>query len=155
MLDLGTAVRRRRKDQRLTLVDLATMMEATADEMSKVATSLRRYFKHRSPEIGARMAAAWESGIRESLGLTCGLVQARKPVPIEPERRAGSDELLLDLLRRRGGEIVATQAEIAREVGAPASTVSRAIARLLKRGEIARQARRLTLLSPGRGLSSG
>jgi serine/threonine-protein kinase HipA len=61
-------------------------MEATADVMASVAPQVRAYFASRDAEIGSRMLAAWEAGIRDSLGLVRGLTLLKTP----PLRKGGS-----------------------------------------------------------------
>jgi serine/threonine-protein kinase HipA len=55
----------------LSLPVIKAVIEETADVLSEIAPGIERYFRdvatHR--EVGARILAAWEAGIRDSLGL--------------------------------------------------------------------------------------
>lgn len=74
-----------------------------------------------------------------------GLAEARAAVSAKSETKLPpSDARLLALLRQRGGEIMGTQAALAKELGVHASTVSKSFARLSKRG----------LVRTGRGIIS-
>lgn len=137
-----------------TRADLGTsrieeIFEATADAMATVAPGLGEYFRDSELEVGARMSDAWETGIRDSLGLTRGQKPVAKRGQREEPHKASSDARVLELLRRRGGRLTATQAEIAKELDLPASTISAAIKRLVDRGMIERSARSLSLPSKG------
>lgn len=54
----------------LTAREVAAVFEETADALSSVAAPLRNYFKTRKSDMGERMRAAWETGVRDSLGLS-------------------------------------------------------------------------------------
>jgi serine/threonine-protein kinase HipA len=56
-------------------------MEATADAMASVAPQVRAYFASRDGDVGTRMLAAWEAGIKDSLGLVRGLTLVKAPSP--------------------------------------------------------------------------
>ena len=64
----------------LSKKDIEGILEATADALSDTLGKMRRYFRSSEfPEIGKRIAAAWEEGIRETLQQTANLVPAGKP----------------------------------------------------------------------------
>ncbi|WP_066769634.1 HipA domain-containing protein [Candidatus Viadribacter manganicus] len=128
---------------------IEAILEATADALADTAPALARHFKNSEFEIGERIRAAWESGIRDTLGLSRGLAL----VPAQPRartRRAGqparSDALLLEHLRAHGGMISGTQKSIADAIGVPPTTLSSAIRRLVDRGLLFNGRRSLQLL---------
>jgi serine/threonine-protein kinase HipA len=53
----------------LALATIKAMLEETADALSGIAPEIERYFHDATPhrDVGARMLAAWEVGVRESL----------------------------------------------------------------------------------------
>lgn len=53
----------------LSAREILEILEATADALTEVSQPLRSYFNARDPELGSRILQAWETGIRESLGL--------------------------------------------------------------------------------------
>ncbi len=55
----------------LSLAAINAVLEQTADVLTALAPSVTRYFKERAahPEIGDRLLEAWQTGIRDSLGL--------------------------------------------------------------------------------------
>jgi serine/threonine-protein kinase HipA len=56
----------------LPLQAVNRIFEETADVLSKIARDVKTYFKTRAThrEIGDRLLAAWDAGIRDSLGIT-------------------------------------------------------------------------------------
>jgi serine/threonine-protein kinase HipA len=54
----------------LSLQAVNAVLEETADVLSTIALEVEQYFKERAThgEVGMRMLAAWQTGIRESLG---------------------------------------------------------------------------------------
>jgi len=54
----------------LSLPVIQAVFEETAEVLSKTAPEIERYFKESATrrEVGARLLAAWESGVRDSLG---------------------------------------------------------------------------------------
>jgi serine/threonine-protein kinase HipA len=54
------------------------LIESTADALASVAPDVKRYFAKRQGEIGLRILDAWETGIKESLGVVRGLVKGQK-----------------------------------------------------------------------------
>lgn len=128
---------------------IAEILEQTADALSDVAGEMRRYFGARDPDLGQRIAEAWSAGVRESLGALRGLVRASKAATKTSGRRAPSalDAQLLALLRDHGGRLDETQTSIGQRLGVHPSSVSRAIKRLVERGDLARGAHGLRLVS--------
>ena len=124
----------------------AKIFEETADVMSSVAPKIREYFSSEVNEVGKRMLDAWETGIRDSLGLIRGLVVIKKaPSKLQP-RVAKSDGILLEYLRKNGGSISGTRKTISNTLGIPQSTLSGSIARLVDRQFVHRSSRKITLL---------
>jgi serine/threonine-protein kinase HipA len=124
------------------------IFEAVADALADTAPSMGAYFKHSEFDIGARIRAAWEAGIRDSLGLTRGLAPVRSGPRSRMRRSASparSDAALLEHLRAQGGRLAGTQKSIAEAIGVPASTLSAAIKRLAARGLITVGRRTLAL----------
>lgn len=135
-----------------TRVDLSqreidTMLEATGDAMADISGDVRSYFASSDyPDVGQRMLAAWETGLRDSLGLTRGLAMTVTPAPSPKRTMAPSDSLVLEGLRNAGGTLGGTHRVIAEELGMPASTLAGAIKRLAGKRLIAVAPRKLTLL---------
>lgn len=121
------------------------ILEATADTLSDVAVELEKYFRQSEYEVGQRMIASWETGIKETLGLSRGLRASAPRKRERTPRSAKSDSLLLELLRQRGGTIVGAQKAIAAELGIPSSTLSASIARLVDKGLVSKDARKISL----------
>lgn len=55
----------------LALPAIAAVFEGTADALATIAPEIERYFKERAAhrDVGARLLAAWQEGISDSLGL--------------------------------------------------------------------------------------
>jgi serine/threonine-protein kinase HipA len=66
-------------------------MEATADAMAAIAPQVERYFASRQREVGSSMLGAWETGIRDSLGLIRNLRPAASVPSSKPRKAAGSE----------------------------------------------------------------
>ena len=49
--------------------EIKEIFERIADAISETRPELLRYFKHANPDIGQKIAAAWEDGMSQSLGL--------------------------------------------------------------------------------------
>lgn len=130
----------------LGLKKIEEHIEATADTLNEVGTELRKYFSSKEGEIGSRMLASWEAGMRDSLGATRGL----KPVPAlvsgRLPRMAKSDGLLLEYLRQRGGAATGTLISMANALEIPQSTFSASVKRLVERGLIRKGAKSIILL---------
>jgi len=120
-------------------------LEAVADAMADVAPDLKRYFADREHEVGQRIIAAWETGIKDSLGLIRGLVPAEKPAQ-EKRKLASSDGLLLEYLRQQGGSVTGSIRALASELDMPPSTLNASIKRLRERGLVARDGQEITLI---------
>ena len=125
------------------------VLESVADALAETAPGLARYFKESDIEVGARINAAWETGIKESLGLIRGLARAAKAPATHAKRRrapARSDSLLLEYIRQNGGAVVGTRAATAGALGVAPSTLSAAVKRLVERRLIESNKRKLVLL---------
>ena len=129
----------------LSLRKVEEVLEATADAMSAVATDVKKYFASQEGEVGLRMLNAWDVGIRESLGLTKGLVKAQKVAP-RPPRLARSDGIVLEFLRQRGGSARGTLKSLSAALDIPQSTLGTSIKRLAERGFVRRGKRSISLL---------
>jgi len=121
------------------------VLEATADAMSAVAVDVKRYFASQEGEVGLRMLDAWEIGIKESLGLTTGLVKVKK-APSKPPRMAKSDAIVLEFLRQRGGSARGTLKALSAALDIPQSTLSASLKRLGERGLVQRRSRSIALI---------
>jgi serine/threonine-protein kinase HipA len=121
-------------------------MEALADAMAAVAPDVRAYFAKKEGEVGRRMLAAWEVGIRESLGLVRGLEPVKAVAATRVPKVAKSDGVLLEYLRQKGGSATGTLKTIAATIGIPQSTLTNSVKRLADRGFIRRTSRRIALV---------
>jgi serine/threonine-protein kinase HipA len=122
------------------------VLEATADAMSAVAVDVRKYFASQEGEVGLRMLDAWEIGIKESLGLTKGLVKVEK-ASSKPPRMARSDGIVLEFLRQKGGSARGTLKSLSDALSIPPSTLSASLKRLSERGFVHRRSRSVALIS--------
>lgn len=122
------------------------IFEATADAMSSIAPKIRQYFSSQENEVGTRILAAWETGIRDSLGLTRGLTITKGSSIKRQPRVARSDGLLLEYLRQHDGSISGTLKSIAEILGMPQSTLAGSVSRLVDRDFVQRTTRKITLL---------
>ena len=123
-----------------------------ADAMATVAPNVRAYFATKEGEVGARMLAAWESGIRDSLGLVRGLEPVKAIAPKVASKVAKSDGLVLEFLRQRGGSATGTLKAIAASVGVPQSTLANSVKRLTERGLVNLTSRRIALVRGHAGM---
>ena len=121
-------------------------LEATADSLNSIRPDLEKYFSSEQSEVGKRMLAAWETGIRESLGAIKGTRTVPSTNIGRVPRLAKSDGLLLEYLRQRGGSVSGTLTSIANILGIPQSTFSASVKRLTERGFIRRETRQVSLL---------
>jgi len=121
------------------------LIELTADALAAIAPDIRRYFAEREGEIGLRMLQAWETGIKESLGLTRDLMKVGEK-PDKARRIAKSDGLVLEFLRQKGGTASGTLKSLSSTLGIPQSTLSAALKRLGERGFVHRGWRRIALI---------
>jgi serine/threonine-protein kinase HipA len=120
-------------------------MEALADAMAAVAPDVRTYFADKEGEVGLRMLAAWETGVRDSLGLVRGLEAIKATPARKAPRMAKSDGLILEFLGQKGGSASGTLKTIAASIGLPRSTLTNSIKRLADGGFIKRSSRRIAL----------
>lgn len=134
----------------LSKKDIDGIFEATADALSDTLPKLRKYFKKSEfPDIGERIAAAWEEGIRETLVSTAKPVPAKKGKQGDGTRRqAGSEVAILDSLRSKHGRFSGPQRSLAEELNIPLSTLNAAIRRLEGRNLLRREKRGLALVVP-------
>nr|WP_281720813.1 HipA domain-containing protein [Nitrosomonas nitrosa] len=130
----------------LSAKDIAEIFEATADSLAQIAKPLQAHFQNSEYEVGARMQEAWQTGVRESLGLARGLKPAAKAKP-KSKPIAKSDAAILEGLRNNDGSLTGSFASIAAKVGMPASTLSASVKRLTERGLVDRKGRTLSLVS--------
>jgi serine/threonine-protein kinase HipA len=134
----------------MSLKSIQEHMVATADAMSTITPKIRRYFAEREAGVGARMLSAWNTGIKESLGLVKGIVQSsptkKNLTPNVAPKLAKSDGLLLEYLRQKGGTVSGTLSSIANVLDIPLSTLSNSVKRLVAKGFISRGSKRLSLL---------
>lgn len=131
----------------LSLKKVEEHMEATADAVSSIVPELKKYFASKEGEVGARMLAAWETGIKESLGAVRELYKVELPKKAPTALRlAKSDGLLLEALRQKGGTLVGTLTSIGNVLNIPQSTMSASVKRLTDRGFIRRGPKSITLL---------
>jgi len=119
-------------------------IESVADAMSSVASEAKRYFKDREHEVGPRMLAAWEAGVKDSLGLVRGLVPMAKPTH-ERRKLARSDGMFLEHLRQNNGRVTGSIRALASRLDLPASTLNASVKRLSERGQIVRDGRSISL----------
>jgi serine/threonine-protein kinase HipA len=133
---------------RLAKKDVEGIFEATAEALSETSGEVERYFRSSSfGHVGARISAAWEEGIRESLGLIKGSTRIGGTAT---ERRrkaemATSDSLVLGYLQKSGGRFTGLQQELADALGIPLSTLSGAIRRLRRRNQVYKRGKTLEL----------
>jgi serine/threonine-protein kinase HipA len=121
------------------------LIEQTADALASVAPDIRRYFSERQGETGVRMLEAWEAGIKESLGVTRGLVKMERR-PDKAPRFAKSDALVLEFLRQKGGTASGTLKSLSSTLGIPQSTLSASLKRLGERGFVHRGSGSIALI---------
>lgn len=113
----------------LSPAGVAQILERTADALAAVAPELTVWFRASgAPEVGTAIRAAWEGGIRDTLGLVRDLVAASGSV-------LGA---VTTYLRAHGGSHDGSLAALARAVGLPASSVGSAVRRGCARGELVR-----------------
>lgn len=127
--------------------EVEAILEATADAMSDVARPMQRYFRASPYPIGERMAAAWEEGIRESLGLERRRVLMPQEKPAVRKGRPGyAESIILEHLRDHGGSAKGSQKALATALDIPVSTFGAAVKRLSERGLVRRAGDRLEIL---------
>jgi len=129
--------------------DIDAILEATADALSETRGAMKRYFQSSGfPEIGKRIEAAWEQGIRETLQTGTSAVQVKKPETAGRKRAlAASDSLIMESLRKKGGHFAGPQRVLAKELQIPLSTLNAAIRRLEARNLLRQEKRTLQLIT--------
>src|SRR5208337_3618058 len=89
--------------------DIEDILEGTADALSDTLGKMLRYFRASEfPEIGKRIAAAWEEGIRETLRQTANQVQTTKEA-VRKRGLAASEALIVESLRKNKGHFTGPQ----------------------------------------------
>ena len=144
--DRKTLIRLGHTRSDLGLKRIEEHVEATADALNSVMPEVKKYFASEQREVGKRMLAAWEAGIRDSLGAIKGSVAVPATTIGRVPRMAKSDGLLLEYLRQRGGSVSGTLTSIANILEIPQSTFSASVKRLTERGFIQRGPKGLALL---------
>jgi serine/threonine-protein kinase HipA len=128
--------------------DIEGILEATAGALSDTINKMKRYFRASEfPEIGERIAAAWEEGIRETLQ-TAANTMATKPASQVGGKRspAASETLILESLRKSQGRFTGPQRLLAEELKIPLSTLNAALHRLEGRNQIMRDKKAIALV---------
>ncbi len=133
----------------LSKKDIEGILEATADALSHTLGRMLRYFRASEfPEIGKRIAAAWEEGIRETLQQTAIQVAAKTTKEAVRKRGlAASEALIIESLRKRNGHFTGPQRVLAEELQIPLSTLSAALQRLERREFIRREKKTIALVN--------
>ncbi len=128
--------------------DIEGILEATADALSDTLGKMPRYFrKSEFPEIGKRIAEAWEEGIRETLQQTANQVLVKKPEEASSKRGlAASEALIIESLRKKKGYFTGPQRVLAEELQMPLSTFNAALRRLQARKILQRDKKEITLI---------
>ncbi len=116
----------------LSKKDIEGILEATAGALSDTRSSMERYFrKSEFPEIGERIAAAWEEGIRETLQSSQRSAGSKAPNKSAKKwTLAASDLAIIESLRQKGGHFTGPQRVLAEELQIPLSTLNAALRRL-------------------------
>jgi serine/threonine-protein kinase HipA len=127
----------------LSAKQIEAIFEATADAAASTAPKMLAYFKEnaKESEVGDKMRAAWEDGIKETLGLLRGLVVVHRPK--SSVHLAPTDSLILKQLHKRGGSISGSQRAIAAMLKIPPSTFNAALRRLVARSAVRKDGNRL------------
>lgn len=131
--------------------DADHIIDAAADAISSVTPELRRYFAETESEIGDRIIAAWQEGVRDSLGavrnFTTVKLPGKQPRSQPRTRIAKSDGLVLEFLRKNGGSFAGTLTSLAHAMALPPRTLSASIKRLVERELLDRDGRSIKLRS--------
>ena len=122
------------------------ILENIADAMSSVAPKLKGYFSGREGGVGERMLAAWDVGVKDSLGLIGRSASIGNVIGKDAKTIASSDARLLECLRQRGGTITGTLKQISIDIDMPLGTLRDAVRRLRERQLIEQGKRSLILL---------
>jgi serine/threonine-protein kinase HipA len=133
----------------LSKKDIEGILEATADALSDTLGKMRRYFrKSEFPEIGKRIAAAWDEGIRETLRQTANQIPAKTTRDAVRKRGlAASEALIIESLRKKRGRFTGPQRVLAEELRIPLSTLNAALRRLEGRELIRREKKTLIVVN--------
>ena len=139
----------------LSKKDIEGILVATADALSDTLGKMRRYFrKSEFPEIGKRIAEAWEAGIRETLQQTANQVLVKKPEEASSKRGlAASEAMIIESLRKKKGHFTGPQRVLAEELQMPLSTFNAALRRLQARKILQRDKKEIMLILPGQIVS--
>jgi serine/threonine-protein kinase HipA len=131
----------------LTPREIEQILEATADAMSDAARPMQQYFRASPYPIGERIAAAWQEGIRESLGFDRRSIVVAQEKPQGTRRRPRyAESIVLEHLREHGGSVKATGKALAEALDIPASTLAAALKRLTEQKLLRRSGDRIALL---------
>ena len=133
----------------LSKKDIDAILEATADALAETEKALRKYFKaSKFPEIGERIAQAWEQGIRETLQDATTAMPVQKPAKAGQKRSlAASESLIIDALRKGNGRFSGPQRLLAEQLSMPLSTLNAALRRLEARKVMRREKKTLILVA--------
>ncbi len=116
----------------LSKKDIDAILEATAYALAETERAMRKYFKASEfPEIGERIAQAWEQGIRTTLPEGTAAVPVQRPAKAYRKRPlAASESLIIDTLRKGNGRFTGPQRVLAEQLKMPLSTLNAALRRL-------------------------
>lgn len=143
----------------LSINDIDAILEATADALAETRQAMQEYFSVSAfPEIGERIAQAWEQGIRETLQESTAAASASKVAKAADRKRqlAASEASIIDALRKGNGRFAGSQRALAGQLKIPLSTLNAALRRLEARKLIQREKKVLLLaVSTGQTGKSG
>ena len=131
----------------LSKKDIEGILEATADALSDTLGQMGRYFRASEfPEIGKRIAAAWDEGIRETLRQIANRGAGKQTKQAVGKRGlAASEALIVESLRQKKGHFTGPQRVLAEELQIPLSTLNAALRRLEDLKLIRREKKTLAL----------
>jgi len=131
----------------LTPREIDRVFEATADAMSDTARPMQRYFRDSPYPIGERIAAAWQEGIRDSLGFDKRSILMPANTATATRRRPRyAESIVLEHLRENGGTVTGSQKALAAALDVPASTLASALKRLMEQKLVHRTGDKFELL---------
>jgi serine/threonine-protein kinase HipA len=131
----------------LSKKDIDGIFEATADALSGTLPKLKTYFQASEfPEIGARIAEAWEEGIKETLLAPAHVTGTAGKPGRAKHRMAASEAAIVECLRKKGGSFTGSQRILAEELQIPLSTLNAALHRLEERKMLKRERKTVELL---------
>jgi uncharacterized membrane protein len=131
----------------LSKKDIEGILEATADALSDTLPKLRRYFKRSEfSQIGERMAAAWEEGIKETLQGAAHESGKKSKQGDAKRGPSASEAAIIASLRKKGGQLTGPQRALAEELQMPLSTLSAALRRLEQRKMLRREKKTVELI---------